>query len=362
MRVFTLSISLLLLVAALHATQDLSFGIADIKYDGTTLKILELGEGTRSMFAGFDTLHGEGAMWSNIWNFLSIKKPIFFVDEDLNTPAKRRAISYATLIKHGGVACTSLDQLANHPAFIRPNSSNTSSLVIIRHDPADAPEIKKFHLKFPNTIICNAAISSFVNSKKLTDELFTGALRAFRPWAITLPKNEVAKHVDHILASCNAKQFVIKPVAGSKGEGVLFVPRRQLATTLRSITAPHQRRPITRSTNEAQWLNDTETELLIESCESSKPIDVGGELYDATLRVVYGFVNSTATILGCYWKLPSKPLDAQCTLEEKKLSHITQGTQCAAPVSNSDAQAIAAILLPILTDLYEKMLKKELEQ
>ena len=337
---------------------DVSFGIADIKYDNESLKILEFGEGTRSMFSGYDSLYGVGAMWRNIWDFLSQQNRILhFVDKDLTTPAARRTVAYTRLSTHRGIGCSALHTLLNHPRF----TPNTPSLTIIRHDPAHAPHLHELAQIFPETLICNAAIAPFVNNKKESDKLFSGTLRQFRPWALTINKQAVHNAVPAILQACPAAAFVIKPLASCKGNGVLFASRENLATTLQTILQPAQRGPKTLSPNEAFWRHDKNTELIIESCETSKTVLVDGAPYDATLRVVYGLTHRPqriqSCILGMYWKLPTTPLNQKGSLQDKKLSHIGAASgKCAAPVSPEDAEAITAIVQPLLAQIYDQMI------
>lgn len=335
---------------------DVSFGIADIKYDNGALKILEFGEGTRSMFSGYDSIYGVGEMWRNIWDFLSQQnRSLYFVDKDLTTPAARRTVAYTRLATHRGVGCAALHTLLNHPRF----TPNTPSLTIIRHETAHAPHLQQFAQIFPETLICNAAIAPFVNNKKQSDQLFSGTLRQFRPWALTINKQAVHNAIPAILQACPAAAFVIKPLASCKGNGVLFASRENLAATLQTILQPAQRGPKTLSPNEAFWRHDKNTELIIESCETSKAVLVEGAPYDATLRVVYGLAHTPqriqSSILGMYWKLPTTPLNQKGSLQDKKLSHISGGT-CAAPVLTEDAAAITAIVQPLLAQIYDQMI------
>jgi hypothetical protein len=359
---------------------DISFGIADIKFDTNSLKILELGEGTRSMFAGYESLYGEGTMWKKIWHFLfqqsnalasNTMPRIFFVDEELHVPTTRKSVALMELMRRGDVAVATLDELEQHPIFIQTQNipsphvtTNTerppAGLVVIRHDAADEEHITKFLSHTHNLLLCNAAIAPFVNNKKSTDSLFFGPLLIHRPYSKIVPKKHAATNASQILVESRAQEFVIKPLTGSKGEGVIFTTRKNLATTLASLFGPHQRGPCTKSEEELYWLNDDNQEVLIESCERSKPVTVAEKQYDATLRVIYGLTHAhhavTATILGCYWKLPAKSLDAACSLQEKKLSRITGRKNSSAPVSPEDEAEIQATFLPLIATLYDQML------
>lgn len=346
---------------------DISFGIADIKYDGNALKILEFGEGTISMFKGFDSLHGSGAMWSLIWEYFSQKCPnLCLVDYDLNAPLKRAAVGYHTLAKNHGITCDNLDTLLRFPAFKHNAQSHEPQVVVIRHYKATNQEFQDFAARFPSTIICNTAISPFVNHKNKTDHLFTGDLRRYRPYSTLITKKDAGKQAAAILAKSDAPAFVIKPVSSSRGRGVLFALRDQLEAMIKKITSLNKRTPITFSENVEFWRSNTDAHFLIESCEASKSVIVDGDPYDATLRLVYGLSHKDgyveASAIGYYWKLPALPLNARGSFIEKKLSRIVEGNQCAADIAPEDEAIVTATMLPILNTVYTTMLQRNEEK
>lgn len=341
--------------------EDISFGIADIKYDTDRLKILEFGEGTISMFRGFDSLYGQGAMWSKIWEFCYQKCPnLCVIDHDLNYPLQRISVGYPTLAKYKAVTCDSIDKLMRFPVFKKNIQANEQQLVIIRHRRAAAPEFQDFTKHFPSSIVCNAAISSFVNNKKSTDSLFTGELRHYRPYSAVVTKKDADKQALAILAENDSPAFVIKPVSASCGRGVLFAPRNQLTGTIKKIISLNKREPMNFATNVEFWRFNTDQHFLIESCETSKQILVDGNPYDATLRVVYGLSHKDgyleSSIIGYYWKLPALPSNAKGSFIEKKLSRIVEENTCAAPLAPEDEIIVTATMLPILNQAYSSML------
>ena len=341
---------------------DISFGIADIKYNDGMLKILEFGEGTISMFKGFDSLHGSGAMWSRIWEYCAKQCPnICLVDYDLNAPLKRAAVGYHTLAKQHAITCNSIDTLLRFPAFKHNAQSGKTQLVVIRHCKATSEEFEGFTEHYPSALICNAATSHFVNNKNRTDHLFTGDLRRYRPYATLITKKDAYKQAAAILANSDAPAFVIKPIASSRGRGVLFALRDQLEAMIKKITSLNTRQPMSFSENVEFWRFNTDAHFLIESCEASKPVTVGGNPYDATLRLVYGLSHKDgyveASAIGYYWKLPALPLNARGSFIEKKLSRIVEGNQCAAELAPEDEAVVTATMLPILNNVYTTMLQ-----
>lgn len=343
--------------------EDISFGIADIKYDTNKLKILEFGEGTLSMFKGFDSLYGQGAMWSKIWEFCYQKcQNLCVVDFDLDAPLKRASIGYHTLAKYRAITSDSIDTLLRFPAFKHNTQLQEQQLVIIRHYKATSPEFQEFVQHYPSTMICNTAISNFVNNKKRTDSLFTGDLRQYRPYSTLVTKQNAHKQALAILAETDAPAFVIKPVSASCGRGVLFALRDQLPTVIKKITSLNKRQPMNFAPNVEFWRFNTDKHFLIESCETSKQVVVDGNPYDATLRLVYGLSHKDgyleSSIIGYYWKLPALPSNARGSFIEKKLSRIVEANTCAAPLAPEDEITITATMLPILNHAYSLMLQQ----
>jgi hypothetical protein len=339
---------------------DISFAIADIKYDGDRLKILELGEGTRSTFAGFDQLYGSGAMWHRIWNFLSTQTDaLFFLDRKMTSPAARAAVGYTTLVKRGGQGATTAAQLLTRAVDIKKGNPAARQLAVIRHELADdATCTSQFNQNFT---ICNAGITKVVNNKKLTDALFAGPLRAYRPYTTVLRKRDAVQAIAHILNDCPADAFVIKPLTACQGQGIIFTARDLLQKNIATLFGPHSRGPHSFSPEQRYWLTtDTQDEVIIEACESSKPVIVDGHAYDATLRVVCGLACSAGTItvqhLGAYWKLPQAPIDSTANLQDKKLSHISRNHVSSAPLSPTDEAMLLPVLLPLMAQLYANML------
>lgn len=354
--------------------KDLSFGIADIKYDTNSLKILELGEGTTSMFTGYENIYGQGSMWEKIWSFLiqqiksltqDFSPHIFFIDQDLYTAPNQKVLALGQLMQRGDVAVEHHEALFDHETFIKSQQLSTLAqsphgLLIIRHFSAQEQWIQKLYTQTNGLLLCNEAIAPFVNNKKFTDALFFGPLRIYRPYTKIITKKNALATAKEALCESASKNFVIKPLSACKGNGIIFTARNNLTTELKKLFGPQQRGPQSLSPAERYWQDDVENEFIVESCETSKPTTVQGRQFDGTLRLVYGLTHAygtvTTTLLGCYWKLPQKPITAQCPPDEKKLSHISGKTQSSAPVSCEDYEAISEQFLPLMTALYNQMI------
>lgn len=355
---------------------DVSFGIADIKYNDGSLKILEFGEGTLSKFEGFDSIYGTGAMLSRIYEFCAKEcRQLFVVDHNLEFPNKQTAAGYPTLLKKHAVVHYSGDDMLSVPK----NNTNAegAQLLVFQRRRASHKSIQKINAVYPSMRIANAAISPFVNNKQQTDKLFTKELRDYRPYTAVVAKRDAQNQVEAILEACPAKYFVLKPIASSRGIGILFAHRDQLELMfkklfsnyglksivgkIKKIFDPHGTSILSKSNNVKFWQYNTDTHFIIESCESSKAVTVDNKSYDATLRLSYGLIHKDgyveAKAIGYYWKLPRLSLDTKGSFTNKKLSHIGPSNKnCAAALAPEDETAVTELMLPILNNVYTKMI------
>jgi hypothetical protein len=359
---------------------DVSFGIADIKYSDGSLKILEFGEGTLSKFKGFDSIYGTGAMLSRIYKFCAEEcKQLFVVDHDLEFPNKRTAAGYPMLLKKHAVVYYSRDDMLSVPKnnTKAEGAGEGAQLLVLQSRRASHKRIQNINAVYPSMRVANAAISPFVNNKKQTDKLFTKELRDYRPYTAVVEKRDAQNQVAAILEACPAKYFVLKPIASSRGIGILFAHRDQLELMfkklfsnyglksivgkIKKIIDPHGTSILSKSNNVKFWQYNTDTHFIIESCESSKAVTVDNKSYDATLRLSYGLIHKDgyveAKAIGYYWKLPRLSLDTKGSFTNKKLSRIgASNKNSAAALAPEDETAVTALMLPILNNVYTKMI------
>ena len=174
-----------------HIPVDISFLIADMKYDQGSLKICELGEGTRSYFKGHEQLYGLGKIWENLWAHLrKFELPIWFIGTKPTTQTARE-IALTTLTNSGGACVANLYELYQDPLFQEVKTlplNNIHSIkdyrgiIVFRQQKEPRSAITQFKRKNPGFLILDSASTPFVNNKNVTNQLFVDdALQPFKP-------------------------------------------------------------------------------------------------------------------------------------------------------------------------------------
>lgn len=341
---------------------DISFCIVDLKYKKPHLKICEFGEGVISGFYGYKCLYGEGKIWTDMWDFLaSFNMPIFYVNPQHQT--------YNATTKHA------LNRLKDHAGNFSPSSkemyaSNTFKELCSHKKPMILTSFCQHKVfydyrsvcnRYPNAILLDNATRPFVLNKLFTHLLFMDdpELEHYRPHCCILKKEYSPTMAQEIIATCNSQKYVIKPINGYKGRGILFVEKEDLDKTLKTILC-HDGNILSNQKEVLYWSTNPGQYFLVESLESSQPIWVMNRNYDATMRVAFGISYDKGNIqihyFGAYWKLPKKPIDAPGSLSDIYLSHIGPGRICSAKVSENTFQEVKNILNTALPKLYLKML------
>ena len=92
---------------------DVSFCIADLKFDGQSLKICELGTCTWSYFKGHEKLYGDGKIWQGMWRHLGqFRIPIWYIGDAPSSEFKKREVGYTTFTEAGGSVVDKLETLS----------------------------------------------------------------------------------------------------------------------------------------------------------------------------------------------------------------------------------------------------------
>ena len=231
---------------------DISFCIADLKFDGENLKICEFGEGCHSKFRGFDKLYGNGKAWELFWIYLNqFKMPIWYVGAP-NNPKFKEEISYDIFKECGGEFVDSFASLQRNKNFLNvvgrgyiKNKSSISeykAIVCVKHL---SDIVKKFRSEFPNVLIWDVATFFYVSSKLKTRELFENDddLLKYRPMSWLFKRVEdsvsydsyVKEVAEKILSDKKCGYYVIKPINGTMGHGILIVQEEDLQKTLNFV-------------------------------------------------------------------------------------------------------------------------------
>ncbi|MBY0353454.1 hypothetical protein K2W90_03755 [Candidatus Babeliales bacterium] len=354
---------------------DISFLILDAKYSKNKMKILEFGEGPRSRFAGYDKLFGDGKIWEMFWHYTSqFKKQVWYVGPALKEKSAQNEIAFKKFNSIGGIAVTSIKDLVRHPKFPAQkeiteehNISSYEGIVIFRHLNAADEVVTAFKKQYPHLLVLDSATGRHVNNKYLTSTLFdTKQLSDYRPQCKAYPKQYKKDLAQTIINEFGCSMLVIKPLNAFKGEGIVVTHQKDLDTHLKNILTVPQITKKTKSATtlsdiEKYWARDKNKSFIVEEYESSQPIDIKGDLYDPTMRMVftmhYDNKKIHLTFLDGYWKLPAKPLVGDGTLNEKHISKIGSSGISSAAISSVDLNNAKLALQKALPRLYFKMMK-----
>lgn len=352
---------------------DISFVIADIKYNKGTLKILEMGEGPRSYFKGHEQLYGEGKIWQSLWEYLkTFKLPIWYVGEELTTPHKQKQIAHDDLYNMGGQCFSSINHLKKNSVFkermnkkitnFGNNVSDYQGIIIVRRYKNRRTEVETFKREYPNFIYLDDAVCNHVNNKHKTSLAFNRAgLDHYRPRWNVYSKLYTSELSDKIAADLTTDTFVIKPVNSANGWGIIMTHRTELDQTLNLILNHKELCAQSKDRSFNQWAQDRNNTFLIEEYVASQPLKIDTKLFDPTLRMIFVLHYDQQKIgmhfLGSYWKLPELALDEKGSFTKKHKSKIIPYKQSSEKVSLEDEKEVQTILRSIMPILYEHMLK-----
>lgn len=354
---------------------DISFFIADAKYDEGKLKILEFGEGPRSRFNGYDTLYGRGKMWAYFWQYLEqFQIPIWYVDPNIDKNNVQKEVGFKEFKKINGIALKNMQELIENDAFQHtahqdPPKNKYSikdykGIIIFRHKNASHDIIEEFKRNFPYFIVVDNASSLHVNNKYLTSLLFNDKqLTHYRPQCKSYLKQYSPSLATQIIKDFHCNTYVIKPLTAFKGNGVIIVKKETLNKVLYHILK--KTKIIRRSKNPTynHWARNKNKKFIVEECEASKYIKVGGKTYDPTMRMVFCLHYEKGkiylTMLGGYWKLPPRALEEQGTLIEKSKSKIVPNRASSAKIAQNDMKNAQRLFQKVLPLVYLKMLESQ---
>ena len=354
---------------------DISFCIADLKFDGENLKICEFGEGCHSKFRGFHKLYGMGSAWALFWVYLSqFNLPIWYVGMPYSQQFKDE-ISYDTFTKCGGMLIDSISSLQKNRFFLnlvgrgsiknKYSISDYKAIICVKNSNGMG---KEFRAKFPNVLIWDIATAGYVNSKLKTTLLFQDdELSKYRPRAWLVKRDSdsysyctyVQSVTDQILKDKNVDHYVIKPINGTMGQGILFVQKKDLQKTL-GVVLRKNKKSKSKEKDFAYWVSSKSSYCLVEEFVSSKTVTVDGIPYDPTMRVIFVLCYDNniprIDILGAYWKTPPLALNESGKFIEKHISHAAKQKYSALPVDPEDYKKVNEIMQQFMPKIYAKML------
>jgi hypothetical protein len=348
--------------------EDISFCIADLKFNESTLKVCELGEGFTSRFKGYSALYGKGKPWSTLWEYLhTFKRPVWVVDAAF-FPKNHVTFGLGALYGRGGMLLSSFNDLELNPKFMRhyQRATNNNTLghgIIFTYTQGAATNsVREFRKRYPQALIIGTGTNDFVRSKDATDKIMRQAgLGSFRPKSKLYTKTAALKKPGTVLKDFSSKVLVIKPVDAALGNGVIIVNRKHFKATIERIFSNKKKTKAMSCDNAySYWLRDKNSSFLVEEFVHSKSVFIDDKPYDATMRVAFVLSNIKGVVsvayLGSYWKLPTHSLGDKGTLNDLHKSHVESNTQSSLMVDNQDYATVQSILNQMLPQLYVGML------
>ena len=355
---------------------DISFGIVDLKFDGKSIKICELGDGPLSMFRGFDDLYGTGVLWERFWTYLAtFSVPFTYVkNKRVHNEVLPEYMGRDIFTQLGGVVIQDFQSLLAHQPLNRfmhvagkqknDSVSDYSSLIVAKCNGENTKKIEQLHIQRNDILVLNEALSLYANSKAFMHKLFLSdpLLHQYRPCAALCLKHYEPCLAQKIIEKIQADVYVIKPINAVKGLGVLMVKKDELDKALATLfgKTSHIYGRVFDASALAYWRDKKGGFFLVEAYAPSKIIKVDDVDYDATMRIAYVLSHNNGEskihFLGSYWKLPEKGVYEKGSLLEQHRSSISVKRASSALVSEEDFSCVEELLSDALLRAYEHML------
>lgn len=185
---------------------------------------------------------------------------------------------------------------------------------------------------YPGIIIMNLVTFPFWKDKYKMNALFelNEKLNSYKAEWKLYPKKYDPQLSYQIKESMPAEFYVIKPRGEFLANGVIVVSESELDTVLKMILEPRDNLGNHPDKKYAYWKNNSDDSFIIEKYYASDLLSVSDSSndrhfhYDATLRLAfiltYDHGQASYYSLGGFWKLPSKALEEEGSLNEKRIS------------------------------------------
>lgn len=376
---------------------EISYLFADVKFDPAhnALKFLEFGQAKNGGFRTWDAIFNTGEIWENFWGYLATHRlPMMYVGALPSNAiinkiglTLQEKVSWDTFARVGGKGFSSLYDLERSPFFksviqqkkafdSRDIQSYKGILVFKYRDDRELTHynaLESFKKRHPDVLVLDDSSRPYAANKELFNLVFDEEdLLKYRPKAGTFDKIYSPRVVNEIKSSFDANLFVIKPVNSGMSNGVVVVSRDMLDKSIkrisREVATVHadgfNYRPVDTVTWD-YWKGDRNKKFLVEEYVESKLIQVGDDMYDPTMRVIFALQHDKGEIkwelLASWWKLPANPIDADCTFTEKCVSKfrsdLKELSRKHLTVSSDDLVVLRNLLDDVLPKVYCKMLK-----
>lgn len=319
---------------------DISYLVADLKYnkkDG--LKICEVQHGGLSATTGDTYIAGNDGTISPMLADFFDQFPIKKWTAGLLYPPLQR-----TLEAKGWNVKQSLKNLFHDQNFLAcarvcpvDPSLIHSYAGILYADLEIAKNFNAYRKDYPGIIFINAVTFPYWRDKYKMSALFDGndELKHYKADWRLYPKKYDSLLAQRIQAEMPCEFYVIKPRSEVLANGVLVVASKDLDSVLHMILEPFPSLEQHSDKKYSYWLKNKDDSFLIEKYYTSDYVSFSSPLseamscqeehhYDATMRIAfilhYDEGEMTYHSLGGFWKLPSKALEEEGTLNETRIS------------------------------------------
>lgn len=349
---------------------DITFGVVDLKFDGTHVKICEFGEGLFSGFEGYHALHGPHELFQKISQRLHSLHDTCVVYAN---PLESKRLAHSLLHVFNAQENIHIkDQRDFYKTFKYQNNTHNNALQNIKDKPGifiyrQIDNKLKHYIEKNHGFIILSKYSRDIFPKKCLVQRYLFAqdqdLERFRPQSLIYPTNYSSDLAENIKQQLPCEYLVIKPEFGHKGKGIIFTSQDSLDGELQKIcinNALHEQ-PNNLASPYKYWHKRPQKNFIVEEFARSKTIIVENKPYDATMRVIFlascQHQEITIDFVDAYWKLPQKALDEKGTFDECHRSCINaHRAYDSALVSPEDFQQVVKQLQYLLPKTYRNML------
>lgn len=346
---------------------DITFMIADLKYNKNDgVKICEVQNANVSRIGGYDFLNGTtGFVPSNFAALINSYIPeSYFLNKDICD--KRfspvfESFGWKMIDKKYKVMQILSDNLNTKAPIHNPYSLQDYSVALYIKQ-RNMENYADFSFHHPSVLVLDLATFYLEKSKKRWSELFVGeTLQEIRPKCSVYPRTYSKNLHETIIDDLKSQWFVIKPLRGTKGRGVVICDRAELSYVLKVVTGKVQDKS---DPHLEFWAKRKEPYFMVEQYFPSETVYVphlGNQPYDGTMRVSFALIYNEGELsvefLGLYWKLPTKSLNDQGSHTDLHKSFGEEPNF--ANVSPEIQEAVKEELNIALPYLHENMLLRE---
>ena len=353
---------------------DICFGCADVKYDHGVFKIVECGDGIYMSLRAADVIMNNNIYnlvapyWGLLWHFLAqFKLPIWLVESIYN----KNALAIDTSKKLGVRFMPSFEALEKDAAFQMAMAKNSNAGIIVfaasplKEHHRDGATYKAFRKKYPQFICLNSTTRDYLKKKDATYQLFQRAgLSHFVPtFGIFSTKYNPTTTTKIKALLPDSELIVIKPTYSSLSCGVNVIEADQLDSFLKLILQTPHNIPDCTHRGLSFWRNTKQAHFVASEYVPSQTIYKDGKPYDPTMRMVYIMYHDQGVIrvniLGGYWKIPVKPLNANKanhTAKHVTIAHAGDYFSFGQILEHKESLRMKQVMAPVLAKAYEQML------